>query len=367
MNDDTIAFAYSLTEHAIFSLKTMTTVEITLPATTTTTGMGAFSGLAGYMTLGLGAKAKPSLLTIKESEVLIVKDSESRRGWSYCDSDIVKDIGHFLNTDGSPSRPERIDWPAPPEETGRGSILVAFFSHLTDTLSAFIDPYVFVVLPPGTVPSEQTDGVTPSFVPSSVVQVRSSISLANVQTVPFPPLPPGATPAASNYSIRLLTSSPSSKSPLYMIRSPIDRATATAQGSAIWRVYMKSWGEQIDELVVAGSYLDALSLLDTLDAAVVPDKVDKRFVSASPTLTSHRLSVVPSSGPCMQFRYSRTGSTMRRSTSSLNSIPTQHTLFHCIQSPLPAGFLPLRRIGLSYLAARGRRFLSSKSQNLRKR
>ena len=76
MNDDTIAFAYSLTEHAIFSLKTMTPVDITLP-TTTTTGMGALSGLTGYMTLGLGAKAKPSLLTIKESEVLVVKDSKS--------------------------------------------------------------------------------------------------------------------------------------------------------------------------------------------------------------------------------------------------------------------------------------------------
>lgn len=77
MDDETIAFAYSLTEHAIFSLKTMTPVDVTLPTTTTATGMGAFSGLTGYMTLGLGAKAKPSLLTIKESEVLIVKDSKS--------------------------------------------------------------------------------------------------------------------------------------------------------------------------------------------------------------------------------------------------------------------------------------------------
>jgi len=79
MNDDTIAFAYSPTEHAIFSLKTMTPADITLPTTATTTGMSAFSGLTGYMTLGLGAKAKPSLLTIKESEVLIIKDSKSCR------------------------------------------------------------------------------------------------------------------------------------------------------------------------------------------------------------------------------------------------------------------------------------------------
>lgn len=150
--------------------------------------------------------------------------------------------------------------------------------RLTTMFLAFIDPYIFAVLPPGTIPSEQVDGVAPSFIPSSVVQVRSSISLANVQTMSFPPLPPGATPAASNYYIRLLTSSPSSKSPLYMIRTPIDRTAATAQGSAIWRVHMKSWGDQLDELVVAGSYLSALSLLDTLDVAVVPDKVEKVFV-----------------------------------------------------------------------------------------
>ena len=77
MNGETIAFAYSLTEHAIFSLKTMTLVDITLPTAATATGMGALSGLTGYMTLGLSAKAKPSLLTIKDSEVLVIKDSKS--------------------------------------------------------------------------------------------------------------------------------------------------------------------------------------------------------------------------------------------------------------------------------------------------
>jgi hypothetical protein len=118
MNDDTIAFAYSLTEHAIFSLKTLVPVDITLPVTTTTAGIGAFSGLTGYMTLGLGSKAKPSLITIKESEVLIVKDSESGANRSDYVAHVLEDVGNFLNTDGCSSRPERIDWPAPPEETG---------------------------------------------------------------------------------------------------------------------------------------------------------------------------------------------------------------------------------------------------------
>ena len=36
---------------------------------------------------------------------------------------------------------------------------------------------------------------------------------------------------------------------------------------------MKPWNQQIDELVEAGAYADALSLLDSLDAALVADKV----------------------------------------------------------------------------------------------
>jgi hypothetical protein len=138
MNADTVAFAYSLTEHAIFSLKTMTTVDITLPSTTAAAaaGMGAFSGLTGYMTLGLGSKAKPSLLTIKESEVLIVKDSKSGENRSDRVAHTLEDVGHFLNTDGSPSRPERIDWPAPPEETG--GVIVWLYSRASDNRSSSI-------------------------------------------------------------------------------------------------------------------------------------------------------------------------------------------------------------------------------------
>ena len=264
------------------------------------------------------------------------------------------DLGHFLNADGSPSRPERIDWAAPPEETGR-FILTVPSNYLTIVLLAFIDPYIFSVLPPGTVPSGQTDGVTPSFIPSSVVQVRSSISLANFQTVPFPPLPAGATPAASNYSIRLLTSSFPSQSPLYMVRTPIDRTAAAAQGSAIWRVYMKSWGDQIDELVIAGSYLDALSLLDTLDVAVVPDKVGKVLISTWSVLTSCSCNAMPLSDHCMRSRCSRTGSTTKRSTSLSNSISIHPRLSRCTLSPLPVGSPPPRRIGLSCLAVQRKR------------
>ena len=66
--------AYTATDYAIFSIPTMTATDITLPLPTATSA-GAFSGLAGYMTLGLGAKAKPGVIQISDSEVLISKDS----------------------------------------------------------------------------------------------------------------------------------------------------------------------------------------------------------------------------------------------------------------------------------------------------
>ena len=39
-------------------------------------GMGALSGLGGYMTLGLGAKAKPNVVNVNDNEALVAKDSK---------------------------------------------------------------------------------------------------------------------------------------------------------------------------------------------------------------------------------------------------------------------------------------------------
>lgn len=75
---DTICLGYSPTDYAVFSLEKLTATEIVTPAQATTTmaGMGAFSGLSGYMTLGLGAKPKPGILRLSESEVVVAKDSK---------------------------------------------------------------------------------------------------------------------------------------------------------------------------------------------------------------------------------------------------------------------------------------------------
>lgn len=80
LSKDIACFAYSPTEFALFSIQTMTTSEIVFPLPTTASGsaMNAFSGLTGYMTLGLGAKAKPAVVQVTESEVLIARDGNHR-------------------------------------------------------------------------------------------------------------------------------------------------------------------------------------------------------------------------------------------------------------------------------------------------
>jgi len=82
LNHDLVCLAYS-PDFVLFSLETSSVIEVTTPVTVSSSvtgysnmGMGAFSGLGGYMTLGLGNKAKPCVVNISESEILVVKDSK---------------------------------------------------------------------------------------------------------------------------------------------------------------------------------------------------------------------------------------------------------------------------------------------------
>jgi len=56
----------------------MTAVDIVtpLPVTSSGTAMNALTGLTGYMTLGLGAKPKPGVIRVTDSEFLIAKDGK---------------------------------------------------------------------------------------------------------------------------------------------------------------------------------------------------------------------------------------------------------------------------------------------------
>ncbi|KAF5342379.1 hypothetical protein D9611_001421 [Ephemerocybe angulata] len=264
LNPDSACFAYSPTEYAIFNLSTMTAVDIVTPLPTTTSvgvgAMGALSGLTGYMTLGLAAKPKPIAVKTAESEVLITKDTE----------------GFFIGPDAKTARTTTLEWPAPPEDL------------------SVLKPYIFSVLPAGTVAVAQQDppptakGSTqpsePSLYTTSVLQIRSSLSLGVAQTIPFPfsssPLSPtvpiGTTlPPVPNSTLRLLTPSPT-KPHLFLLSTPTDKAAAAAEGSSIWQFTMKPWADQIDELVLAGQYSDALDLLGSIDETALPDKVQRR-------------------------------------------------------------------------------------------
>ncbi|KAK2460159.1 hypothetical protein APHAL10511_007838 [Amanita phalloides] len=258
VDHDTACFAYSATEHALFQLSTMTATDIAFPAPTITTSSasrGALTGLSGYMSLGFGAKAKPCVIAVDDHEALVVRDN----------------LGTFVGKDGKLSRPANVEWPAAPEE------------------AAFVKPYIFSVLPAGTIPvpltgsSSGSVNAAQSYNSSTVIQIRSSLSLLPVQTLPFPfvnssdsSISLSATlPAAQNAAVRLLTPSNHSNPRLFMVTTPVDRTLAANEGSTIWQIDMRTWTEQLDELVMSGQYSDALALLDVIDENTLPDK-DKR-------------------------------------------------------------------------------------------
>ncbi|EIW83909.1 rab guanyl-nucleotide exchange factor [Coniophora puteana RWD-64-598 SS2] len=199
------------------------------------------------MTLGLGAKAKPGLVRLSDGEALIVKDNQ----------------GFMIGADGRPLREHTLHWPSPPEEL------------------AYVKPYILSALAPGTVPAPSDEkntaatGTQNTMIQSPVVQISSYLTASNVQTLPFPPqLTPAPTgPASATYTIRLLTPSTlSSKPSIYLVATPTDRTAANSEGSSIWQLRMRSWMDQIDELVTSGLYAEALSLLHTLDVSILPDR-----------------------------------------------------------------------------------------------
>lgn len=51
---------------------------------------------------------------------------------------------------------------------------------------------------------------------------------------------------------------------------------------------MKPWSEQIDELVQLGRYADALALLDTIEEAVLADKVQNAINSCLENLATKK-------------------------------------------------------------------------------
>lgn len=186
------------------------------------------------------------------------------------------DEGIIIGKDAKPSRSESIGWPTPPEEIGTCAHRNS--SSFNICMSAYIKPYIFSVLPPGSLHPTDTDPAHKSNL-TSIVQIRSSITLLATQTYHYPfkesssPAVPSPSSPPVNATIRLMTPSPTTNSSLFLVSTPTDRTAATAEGSSIWHFEMKPWPEQIDELVLVGQYSDALKLLETIDIRSLPDKV----------------------------------------------------------------------------------------------
>lgn len=73
--------------------------------------------------------------------------------------------------------------------------------------------------------------------------------------------------------LRLLSPSPPSKSPLFLFSTPTDKTKLASEGSSVWMFSMRPWEEQVDELVETGKYAESLSLLDSIEDPLLPDKV----------------------------------------------------------------------------------------------
>jgi hypothetical protein len=136
-----------------------------------------------------------------------------------------------------------------------------------------VKPYLLSILPSGSVQGPGTSS-TPA-VPSPALQARSSLSLTLTQTMIYPF---SATKNAKNnaniqYSLRLLTPSPLSKAPFYVLSAPNDRTTLATEGTTLWMFCMQPWANQIDELVNGCKYVEALELLESLNDSDLPDKV----------------------------------------------------------------------------------------------
>ncbi|SOV08962.1 related to Vam6/Vps39-like protein involved in vacuolar morphogenesis [Ustilago sp. UG-2017a] len=213
--------------------------------TSTSAGFGAalggLGGLGGYM--GLSSRGKISVLHVDGGEVLFVRDG----------------TGIFLGADGRPTRREGVEWSATPLEV------------------AFAKPYVFSVLPSGSVPSLKNSSLPNANNP--VLQIRSVGTLFAVQTLCFPPVSATSRPLSSSTSppqVRLLTPSTGNKPPVLVVVTPTDRNALEREGSTVWQLEMQGWGRQIDELVEKGEFEEALGLLDSVDNVILEDKDERR-------------------------------------------------------------------------------------------
>ena len=167
----------------------------------------------------------------------------------------------FLATDGSAGDGRAISYDSDPED-----ILMC-------------PPYIIALLtPPSSAPQKQE----PAHIQLHTI---SSLQLMQDLTVPLTASntalagSKSAKNAVAQGPARLLTCSTGNKAPLVVVtpsNAPDASTASTAQSSSLYLLEMSSWADQIDEMVSQGQYEAALSLLESLEDIVLPDKAERR-------------------------------------------------------------------------------------------
>lgn len=153
------------------------------------------------------------------------------------------DSAILLPSDGALASARVIEYSAAPEE-----LLVCL-------------PYLIALVP-------SKDSHFPS------LQVHSLLSLSLVQTIAL------SSVDTKSKMVSLLTATSPCKSPIAFLTSSISVQVQSAKQSSVSSIStltMPSWSVQIDELVYNGSYEEALSLLESVEDILLPDKAERRY------------------------------------------------------------------------------------------
>lgn len=144
----------------------------------------------------------------------------------------------------------------------------------------YVKPYILSIAPASTVPASTIPDTIAkittanNFILPPVLQIHSSLSSQLEQSLILPSSASGSSLTSnSNHTIRLLTPVATFKAPIFAVSTPTERNAVSQDGSSIWLLHMRTWSDQINELVDDERYIDALALLDTIDNVTLPDKV----------------------------------------------------------------------------------------------
>ncbi|OCF75081.1 hypothetical protein I204_03930 [Kwoniella mangroviensis CBS 8886] len=196
-----------------------------------TMGMGALTGLGGYVGLGAKSSAPVGTRTVG-GEVLLARD----------------DLGAFLSSEGNYTRTESLQWPGPPDAL------------------AFANPYIYSVVP--VIPSSSTSTSSAVLVPTVHIHLAPTLALRQALSLPAPSTGGLAVSHLANTKDAIPSSIPAENmSPaikMLIVSNPTDRHLLQSEGSSIWALRSSDIAEEVDQLVKEGRVGDAIGLVEAV-------------------------------------------------------------------------------------------------------